>query len=1539
MLRRSAVAWCFGIVAVAVFCSAAATPAARAACAPDDPHPVTSGTGVSGPPVAFSFRGGEIRAVFFLLGAGDAHHSGTVPGPAWVKPIGDLDGDGAMEYRLDAPGAGSGGWSDPRAAGCPSIADPPRPPLALLLFQARQDHDGDGRFDVFEDRNHNGVLEPWEDLDRDGRLTPRVIPGVGFGCESEAREDVDCDGRVDLINEDLNGNGRLDPGEDLDGDGRFDNINEDRNGNGVLEPGEDSNSNGLLDGVGSYIEDRNGNRFFDDRPVVFLDDMLDGPLPPDLVFPHPTGVYPYGALVPAPGGLVVASVDWNGAAYDFDAIDTPARMVDAADGRRWRVIDAQPLEAFRPRLGAYRAGADRSSYRAHIGLGRTRRVDDAGGARAVVDGFLVTLESAPFEAPLAFLESGTPEMRLPEGGGSLTITSASPGFPPQGGSLTVRLLSRGSETLLAPFRLVGSGPLLDSDRDLFALPHDNCPEVYNPSQLDADRNGLGDLCDAASDPGADVPDAWFDRTAPSDPGVRFSAAAAYDESRGVTVLFGGPDASTWEFDGASWTRVEATTVPPPRFGHRMVYDDVRRRVLMYGGKWLAGGTPVTHNDLWAYDGSDWRLIPTRTAPAPRAWGSIAPGDPPTFGLAFDSARDRLVLFGGESRGRTWVFESGDWRVLLTPRSPSPRHSAHLAYDRARQVVVLQGGYGAAGLYPTPPEARIVHTDTWELDGQDWNEVDAPGDLPPAWLGEAVYDPDRRRVVVVGGVFERRVAPPGPILDETWAGTRLFDGARWRLLATRPTIVPQAGHAAAWDGRRGVLVVHGADRPPGETGFRGRTWELLSSGDDDGDGVRNVDDVCPDAADPGQQDADGDGVGDVCDNCPLAANATRHDRDRDGTGDVCDADRDGDGVPNGADACPDAFVAGRPLQSVLGGGGPDSDGDGTPDDCDRCPHDPGDDADDDGFCADADNCPARFNPLQEDANGDGSGDACQPVLVIHGILEDGGEILEVEVTAGDPEGEPLSGALRFTSRETIAVPAVDLAQPRCEGYSPDGANGEGIAYFPGDGAGSPVLFDLDWGLAGATGLICSDGGQDFEISPGACAASAAFSPILQVSPPPSPDGAICVRRVGATGGVDLVIRSVGPERVLLERSHPEPDLVTSYSGGLPAEIDIAALRSDVMYRLEATATDGNTLPVVAVATFLHQAERLLRFQPRRPTAVIGAAAQAECDTPGGARVVLDGSESTDAAGGTTGLRFEWFENFGGPGERLLGTDPILETALALGTNRISLRVTDPSGGTDVDEATVTVVDTRPPVLTVASLPAVLWPPNHRLVPVRLSWTVSDACDPEPRVALAGAGSSEPDDAPGPDDGRTAGDIQGADIGTADADVLLRAERSGSGGGRLYTLVYEVRDASGNGDAGAVVIEVPHDLGTGPEPVDLAVGPGDAAGSTRLSWTVVADATAYDVVAGDLATASRDGGGRTTVLTRTIATGIRDTAWVEPPDAPAPPPGGAWFYLVQYHDTRGPSGFGTATAPWPLEVSSCAGDCAAPAVSGGDGSRAR
>ncbi len=76
-----------------------------------------------------------------------------------------------------------------------------------------------------------------------------------------------------------------------------------------------------------------------------------------------------------------------------------------------------------------------------------------------------------------------------------------------------------------------------------------------------------------------------------------------------------------------------------------------------------------------------------------------------------------------------------------------------------------------------------------------------------------------------------------------------------------------------------------------------------------------------------------------------------------------------------------------------------------------------------------------------------------------------------------------------------------------------------------------------------------------------------------------------------------------------------------------------------------------------------------------------------------------------------------------------------------------------------------------------------------------------------VTLLSVVSNEADNGLGVGD--TAGDIQGAAVGTDDRELMLRAERGGKGTGRIYTLTYTARDAAGNVGTAQVTVAVPHD----------------------------------------------------------------------------------------------------------------------------------
>jgi predicted extracellular nuclease len=140
---------------------------------------------------------------------------------------------------------------------------------------------------------------------------------------------------------------------------------------------------------------------------------------------------------------------------------------------------------------------------------------------------------------------------------------------------------------------------------------------------------------------------------------------------------------------------------------------------------------------------------------------------------------------------------------------------------------------------------------------------------------------------------------------------------------------------------------------------------------------------------------------------------------------------------------------------------------------------------------------------------------------------------------------------------------------------------------------------------------------------------------------------------------------------------------------------------------------------------------------------------------------------------------------------------------------ALYAPDAYRSSDHDPVVVGVTDDdsdvlAPTLLEVSVSPDTLWPANHKYVEVTATFVATDNFDPNPTVSLVSVESNEPDDGLG--DGDTPNDIVIVD----DLHVQLRAERSGLGTGRVYTLTYVATDACGNQSMPvSVTVTVPFD----------------------------------------------------------------------------------------------------------------------------------
>ncbi|MBJ6800279.1 PKD domain-containing protein [Geomonas propionica] len=120
----------------------------------------------------------------------------------------------------------------------------------------------------------------------------------------------------------------------------------------------------------------------------------------------------------------------------------------------------------------------------------------------------------------------------------------------------------------------------------------------------------------------------------------------------------------------------------------------------------------------------------------------------------------------------------------------------------------------------------------------------------------------------------------------------------------------------------------------------------------------------------------------------------------------------------------------------------------------------------------------------------------------------------------------------------------------------------------------------------------------------------------------------------------------------------------------------------------------------------------------------------------------------------------------------------------------------------DEVVVHILNVNDPPSCVNAqvVPGALWPPNHKLVPV----TITGVSDPDnDKITLTITGITQDETINGLGDGDTSPDavIQGD-------KALLRAERSGTGNGRVYRINFNAADGQGGACTGSVTVGVPH-----------------------------------------------------------------------------------------------------------------------------------
>lgn len=197
-------------------------------------------------------------------------------------------------------------------------------------------------------------------------------------------------------------------------------------------------------------------------------------------------------------------------------------------------------------------------------------------------------------------------------------------------------------------------------------------------------------------------------------------------------------------------------------------------------------------------------------------------------------------------------------------------------------------------------------------------------------------------------------------------------------------------------------------------------------------------------------------------------------------------------------------------------------------------------------------------------------------------------------------------------------------------------------------------------------------------------------------------------------------------------------------------------------------------------------------------------------------------ATDSAGDTLTYTLDSIAYSGGS-TQWVSWDGTLRTLTAAPTPAdagssatITLRVSDQWGGTTTVTAVWFATANNAPVCSAATAsPGMIWPPNHKLVPISIRNVTDPDGDPL-TILITSITQDQPVNDKG--DGNTGSDATG--VGTSTAAV--RAERTGHlrvpGDGRLYQVNFTASDGKGGSCGGTVVVGVPHDRGQRSLPTD-------------------------------------------------------------------------------------------------------------------------
>ncbi len=254
--------------------------------------------------------------------------------------------------------------------------------------------------------------------------------------------------------------------------------------------------------------------------------------------------------------------------------------------------------------------------------------------------------------------------------------------------------------------------------------------------------------------------------------------------------------------------IQHSVAPPARSSPAVAYDSQRDRTVMFGGDNLAGVNLLFLNDTWEWNGGEWLEVPTTIAPLGRTLS----------GMAYDAAHGTTVMYGGSGGlvafSDTWLWDGSTWRSVDVA-GPGPRGGMTMAYDAKRARVVLFGGNTLD--LNTP----MMLADTYEWDGSTWTKITTAHSPPARQQAAMTYDPHHGVIVLTGGTDSANV------FADTWQ----YDGTDWTNVTPVGTVPVVEAAAMAYDttGQRVILFggVHSGTAQATTWAWSGTAWTSLA----------------------------------------------------------------------------------------------------------------------------------------------------------------------------------------------------------------------------------------------------------------------------------------------------------------------------------------------------------------------------------------------------------------------------------------------------------------------------------------------------------------------------------------------------------------------------------------------------------------------------------------------------------------------------------------------------------------------------------------